>query len=176
MNKQDIAAKLVDNHQKFADFVAALDERDFLSTPAGKWTAGQQLEHIVRGVSPVRTALRLPRFVPRILFGKADHDTVDYEKLVENYRSKLAAGGKASGSFIPPEIGFDKREHLRGKLMKTVGALVKEIKGFSEAQLDELVLPHPILGKLTMREMLYFTIYHAEHHHQATLRNLGSDF
>jgi hypothetical protein len=43
---------------------------------------------------------------------------------------------------------------------------------FSEAQLDEYVLPHPILGKLTIREMLYFTIYHATHHHLATLKNL----
>jgi hypothetical protein len=25
-------------------------------------------------------------------------------------------------------------------------------------------LPHPLLGKLTLREMLYFTAYHADHH------------
>ena len=174
MNKQDIAALLIENHRQFADFVAGLNERDFLSAPAGKWSAGQHLEHIIRGVSPVRTALRLPTFVPRLLFGKADHTSVEYERLVENYHSGLAAGGKASGSFIPPEIGYDRRDSLRDKLMKTVGGLVKNINRFSEAQLDELVLPHPILGKLTMREMLYFTIYHADHHHKAAQRNLES--
>ena len=173
MNKQEIADRIIENHQKLADFVAGLSEADFSFAPAGKWTAGQQLDHIFRGVSPVRMALRLPKFVPRILFGKADHTTVNYERLVENYHSGLAAGGKASGSFIPPEISFDRREALRNKLLKTVGGLVKGIKGFPEAQLDELVLPHPILGKLTMREMLYFTIYHAEHHHKAAVRNLG---
>ncbi len=29
---------------------------------------------------------------------------------------------------------------------------------------DRTLLPHPLLGKLTVREMLYFTIYHVEHH------------
>ena len=43
---------------------------------------------------------------------------------------------------------------------------------FSEKQLDTFILPHPLLGKLTLREMLYFTIYHAEHHKKQTLKNL----
>ena len=30
--------------------------------------------------------------------------------------------------------------------------------------LDKYVLPHPLLGKVTLREMLYFTIHHNEHH------------
>jgi hypothetical protein len=25
-------------------------------------------------------------------------------------------------------------------------------------------LPHPLLGKLTVREMLFFTLYHQRHH------------
>jgi len=29
------------------------------------------------------------------------------------------------------------------------------------------------MGKLTVREMLYFTIYHAEHHQKLMLKYLG---
>ena len=172
MNKQEIAARLIENHQKFADYVAALDERDFMFAPAGKWTAGQQLEHIFRGVSPVKMALSLPKLVPRVLFGKLERDPTGYDELVADYRNRLAMGGKASDSFIPPEIGFEMRQNLRHKVLKTVGTLTRKIERFSEAQLDALVLPHPILGKLSMREMLYFTIYHAEHHHRAAISNL----
>jgi hypothetical protein len=30
--------------------------------------------------------------------------------------------------------------------------------------LDEYLLPHPLIGKLTIREILYFTIYHNLRH------------
>jgi hypothetical protein len=172
MNKQEIAEKLRANHQIFVDFAAGLSKPEFMFAPANKWTAGQQLEHIVRGVTPVRSALTLPKFVPRLLFGKAKRDSIDYDALVKNYQAKLAAGSRASGRFVPPEIEFESRENLKNKLLETVEGLIKKVGKFSEAQLDEYVLPHPILGKLTIREMLYFTIYHVEHHHQNALRTL----
>ncbi len=172
MNKQQIAAKLIENHQIFTDFVSSLSEPDFLFSYNEKWTAGQQIDHIVRGVSPVKMALTLPKFVPNLLFGKAKQNSIDYDSLVAKYQGKLAGGSKASGRFIPPEISFEKCGRLKNKLLKTVKNLTYKIDKFSEEQLDEYLLPHPILGKLTIREMLYFTIYHVEHHHQNALRNL----
>ncbi len=46
----------------------------------------------------------------------------------------------------------------------TVSGLVGKIPGWSEAALDRYRLPHPLLGKLTVREMLFFTLYHNAHH------------
>ena len=43
---------------------------------------------------------------------------------------------------------------------------------FSEDEIDTYILPHPLLGKLTIREMIYFTIYHVEHHQNNTKQNL----
>lgn len=40
-------------------------------------------------------------------------------------------------------------------------------------ELDKYILPHPLLGKLTIREMMYFTIYHVEHHKKLTERGLN---
>ena len=31
-------------------------------------------------------------------------------------------------------------------------------------QLDHYLLPHPLLGKITLREMLFFSAYHIQHH------------
>ena len=106
MNKQEIAASLFERHREFTDFIVFLSEADFMFAPDGKWTAGQQLDHIVRSVSPLAKALAMPKFVPHLLFGKADRDSTDYETLVVNYRGKLADGGKATGKYIPPAIGF----------------------------------------------------------------------
>ena len=174
MNKKQIAERLIENHQKFTDYILSLSEQEFMFSHENKWTAGQQFDHILRGVSPVKMALSLPKFVPNLLFGKANRDSRDYDNLVAKYQGKLVAGGKASGRFIPPEISFDKRESLKNKLLKTVGELTKKIERFSEDELDEYLLPHPILGKLTLREMLYFTIYHVEHHHINGIKNLAN--
>jgi hypothetical protein len=35
---------------------------------------------------------------------------------------------------------------------------------WKDDQLDHYIAPHPLLGKLTLRELCYFTIYHAGHH------------
>jgi DinB superfamily len=172
MNKQQISRRIIENHQNFTEFISTLNEAEFMYSADGKWTAGQQLDHLVRGVSPVRTALTLPKFVTKSLFGKANRSSTSYEHLVSNYQGKLALGSKASGRFIPPSINFVQRQKLTNKLLKTVAGLCQRLEKFSESQLDEHLLPHPILGKLTIREMLYFTIYHCEHHHRAVLRNL----
>ncbi len=42
--------------------------------------------------------------------------------------------------------------------------LLTNLERWSEQQLDTLRLPHPILGKLTVREMLFFTEFHTRHH------------
>jgi DinB superfamily len=117
-------------------------------------------------------ALTLPKFIPRLIFGSANRASRSYEELVQKYQGKLASGGKASGRFLPTKVSFEQRDDLIKKLSNLVEGLNKRVEKLSETDFDEYVLPHPILGKLTLREMLYFTIYHVEHHHVAAKRNL----
>lgn len=174
MNKQEIINKLLTNHQDFAGFAMNLSDDDFTFSNNGKWTAGQQLDHICCGVKPLTQGFMLPKFAFGLLFGKAGKDSLDYDELVEKYQTVLANGGKASGRFIPKDIPVSEKEKLKNNLLRSVESLIKSLEKFSENDLDKYRLPHPLLGKLTVREMLYFTIYHVEHHHKAALRNLES--
>jgi hypothetical protein len=45
---------------------------------------------------------------------------------------------------------------------------------WGEGSLDRCRLPHPLLGKLTVREMLFFTLYHNLHHVQNVARRKGT--
>ena len=47
---------------------------------------------------------------------------------------------------------------------KEKNKLIKRVQQYDENALDHYILPHPLLGKLTMREMLFFTIHHNFHH------------
>jgi hypothetical protein len=38
--------------------------------------------------------------------------------------------------------------------------------------LERIRLPHPLLGRLTTREMLFFTLYHNQHHVEVAKRRL----
>ncbi|WP_350287698.1 hypothetical protein [uncultured Croceitalea sp.] len=42
----------------------------------------------------------------------------------------------------------------------------------SEIELDTFILPHPVMGDQTLREILYFTAYHVLHHDRQILENL----
>ena len=61
---------------------------------------------------------------------------------------------------------------IKAVLKKEVEKLVHKLDKFTEDDLDKYVLPHPLLGKLTLREMLCFTIYHVRHHEEIVKRDL----
>lgn len=173
MDKQQITERLRSGHSEFADFVATLTKEQFEFRNADKWTAGEQLEHIIRSAAPLATALELPRFIPQLIFGASSGSSRSYEEIVSIYRDALAAGGKASGRFLPEPIPFEKRSQLFETLDRTLDSLLKAVAKFDEPQLDSIRLPHPLIGKLTVREMMYFTIYHVGHHLNAVRANLG---
>jgi len=173
MTKKEIIAELRSNYALFGDLITSLNEDDFSYSPEGKWNAGQQLDHLIRAVSPLSIGLRLPKFLIRALYGKANRPSKSFDELVKKYKSKLEGGGRARGRFIPGKIQFyNKKKNIKGLLAK-IEQLVKNIDSYSERQLDTFILPHPLLGKVTLREMMYFTIYHAEHHRKQTISNAG---
>ena len=165
-NKTEIIDALDKNVNAFNQFILSLDKEQFENTNDGKWSASQNLDHLILAIKPLQPAFSLPGFILKTLFGKANRPSRSYAVVVEKYRSKLAAGGKATGRFIPKIILFEEKEILVKKYNRQKEKLIKKIKKQSEEKLDKYILPHPLLGKITLREMLFFTIYHNEHHLQ----------
>jgi len=172
MQKQQIIDALRNNHELFISYLAQLNNQDFVAERNEKWTAAQQLEHIIRSVKPLNQGLMLPAFMLKLFFGKANRPSKNYDELVAKYNRKLTEGGKATAAFIPPKITTSKKERLLRELNNRAGKLCRQVNGFSEAQLDNIITPHPLLGKVTLREMLYFTAYHVLHHKALIEKNL----
>jgi hypothetical protein len=173
MNIQTIQLKLSEQHDAFVTYMRDLSDEAFIHSANNKWTPGQQLEHILLAVKPVRLACSLPKFLLSIVWGKANRPSKSYDELVKKYQQKLADGGRASGRFVPKKVPLENKNALIENLQHEVGRLQQKLNRFSEAELDLYILPHPLLGKLTLREMLYFTIYHVAHHQQLTERDLN---
>jgi len=163
MKKSELQNRLTSNHNSFTGFISGLSDILVNHSMPGKWTPIQQLSHIEKSVSPVKLAFSVPKFLLSLLFGKTNRPSRSYDELVARYKEKLAAGGKSTTRFLPaPSCD---RKDLHAVLERHVKVLCDKIERFTEDELDKFILPHPLLGKLTLREMIYFTIYHVEHHH-----------
>jgi hypothetical protein len=173
MTKPQIIQLLQEKHNAFIAYIDTLTTEEFLYAPADKWTAAQQLDHIYKSVKPLTQALGYPKLVPRLLFGKANRPSKTYDVLINRYNEKLSLGGRASGRFVPPTIAASQKDGLIKLILGSVNKLSKRIEKLNETELDNLILPHPLLGKITIREMLYFTAYHVEHHDNIIKRDLN---
>jgi hypothetical protein len=172
MLKQEIVRLLEKSYGAFADEIEVLNEQEFRQVAHGKWNASQHADHLNRSLLPLIIALKLPLLLTRMIFGKARRVSLSYGELVARYQAKIASGSKAVHPFIPSKFAFKSKESLLKKLDSNLKSLIQQLQKFQEEQFDEIMLPHPILEKITLREMLYFTIYHAEHHRNLLLKNL----
>ena len=165
MTKEEIIAQLEAKYDQLIRWLEAHEDLHFDRAPeAGKWSTGQHVRHLIQSTQPINQALRMPRIALRSMFGTNNREERTYDELVAKYHTKLAAGGTASGRFQPEEIQNDQKVELIDELRTELGRLTAIIAEWREKKMSELLLPHPLLGKLTIREMLYFTVYHTEHH------------
>lgn len=147
---------------------------DFFREMGMHWSAADHVRHLTRSMRPVTSALRLPRWALRLAFGRPPADRRDYPSLRAEYRAALAAGGEA-GRYAPDPLPPEgrtpaERRRIVGYHAAAVEGLVHTVMRWRDADLDRAALPHPLLGRLTVREMVIFTLYHNVHHVQVAAR------
>ena len=175
MTGQAIAERLRATHDALIGAVTALPEGVRTAPANGKWSPAQHLEHIRIGLALTNKALGLPPILLRWRFGTPNRPGRDYDALVARYREKLSAGGRAPSRFVPKQVGENGLADLQAAISKHVEDLARRSSRWSDHRMDSYLVPHPLLGKLTLRELLYFTCYHAEHHQALIERDVHAD-
>jgi len=169
MEKQNLKQQLVKTHNTYTDYVLALNKRDFNFAPPEKWNAGQHLQHILISVTRLNKAICNEKYIEPLANRRA---LMSYDMLVEVYLAKIKEGAKATAPFIPEPVTIEQRPQLVKNVQTAVAELCLQLDTYREEQLDALTIPHPLLGKITLREMIFFTIKHAEHHYELTKKYL----
>lgn len=151
-----------------------LSDVDFIRSPGNKWSTGQQLDHILKSVAPITKAFNVPPSVLESKFGLSQRPGHNYKDLVNIYQKALETKTDfpMPERFVPTEISLENRKSSLNELMELIERLTTGITQFEENVLDSHILLHPLLGKLTLREILYFTAYHVTHHDKQILENL----
>lgn len=161
MTRQELIDDFVRNHHEVIDYMSSLDDPEFIYSQNGKWTAGQQLHHILLTIMPFPKVLPSKEFI-REKFGDIDRPAWNYETVLERY-SKTSL--QAPGQFLPAgKIEPDQKAQLISEIQKNLEDIKQVWVNYAEDELDRLTLPHPLLGKLTIREMFYLMAYHPLHH------------
>jgi hypothetical protein len=152
--------------KEFVAFCSTMSDEQFFRPHGEKWSAARQVKHLVQSTTISGYAFRFPKWLVSLAGGKANRPSRDYEVLVEKYSVKLQQGGKAPARFIPKPVspGYG-REKLLNEFAASMNSLAKAMtRKRSEQDMDKYVIPHPLLGKITLRELGYFTIHHTYHH------------
>ena len=179
--RDEIIRALADVEREVAEFFGGLGDGELTRREGEAWTPSEHLRHLDRSVRAVARGLEYPRWLLRLRFGRARQPSRGYDEVRSVYRARLAAGGKSTPEFTPPreevaasEVGAY-RARLLGRWADANARLRAAVEKWPEEALDRILLPHPLLGKLTVREMLYFTLYHDRHHVEGLRRRMAAE-
>jgi uncharacterized damage-inducible protein DinB len=168
-SKTQLVHMLKVSNQRVIDWFTAITVEDFFIRYRGEWSALENVDHLIKAHKPVAKALKLPKIILRTMFGKPDRASLTYEELCKAYRDEIAKGAQASGRYLPSQenlnSGTERRKNeFLDQFLEASKDLVSAAEKWDDKELDDYFLPHPILGKLTIREILYFTVYHNLRH------------
>jgi len=165
----EIVAAMTRLHTESERYLETVPAIEFAAPQGEKWSPADHVRHLAKSTYPLVGALGLPKIVLGLRFGRCRSGSRSLPEMREIYRATLRETGATAGRFAPspqssPTDPAAWQREVLAKWRGAVSGLAAKIPGWSEAALDRYQLPHPLLGKLTVREMLLFTVYHNAHH------------
>ncbi len=154
-------------HETAVEYWARYDTPAFFRKMGTHWSASEHVRHLTRAMTPLLPVLRVPRMALRLVFGAPTRASRTIGEIAALYTAALDAGGTA-GRYTPspePAPGSQvRRDRIMDTHSETLRGLTQAMERWTEVQLDTFQLPHPLLGRLTIREMMLFTLLHNRHH------------
>lgn len=137
-----------------------------------QWSVAENLEHLCLSLHRSWLGLFAPKFLLKWKFGKPTHKSLTYEELIEVYYNKLENGFEQDKRYDPV---VKKEKDTKGKLISRFEQITKkyldQIRYYWEDEnMDDYQVPHPLLGMITIRELMYFNLFHNTHHYK-TIRS-----
>ena len=175
MKKEAIANLLEEKHTILFNWLENSPKDHWEKGPKDKWTVGQQILHLTDSLQLLNNALSYPRFFLKYKFGTCNREPRDYKTVAEKYQQKLKENKERARVFnqkLKKPLLKD-RKRLLTKLQIQSKKLQYKLLKISDINLDTLVIPHPLMGKMTIREIIMWTAHHTEHHTEILQKHYG---
>lgn len=170
-SKTQIIDDLKEIQQTLHETLVNMPEDKFFTGTETEWSPADYLKHLIISVKAFAKGLTLPHDQMEALFGKADGSKT-YAELIAIYQERIDKGLRAEevASNITP-LNYrmpDNVDDIKTYLIETWNdannRVYTGLEGWSEDDLDHYQVPHPAIGMLSLREMLFFTIHHNRIH------------
>jgi hypothetical protein len=164
MNKTILIKSLDDSAAQFIELVKDLTKDEFEVNVNNKWSAGQDLMHLIKVLQIVNIGFTLPKPILRLVFGINKKESRSFEDLRQVYKNALEGGAKAPTIYIPKLVSHTEKDSLIQKYASLNKSFIDKLNNHTSFELDSYRLPHPILGKISLGELASFTSFHTSHH------------
>jgi len=163
-DKTTIIASLNDGVNQFNELISSLNQAAFETNYSNKWSAGQDLVHLIKVLKIVNIGFTLPKPVLHLMYGVNKNETRSFQLLQTLYKNALEGGAKSPSIYIPKPVLIESKNHLIQKHTTLNQLFIDKLNKHTATELDRYRLPHPILGKVTLSELASFTSFHTLHH------------
>ena len=166
MDKEAIADLIDAKHAELITWLENQPAEYWTKGPEGKWTTGQQTLHLLQSIIPLNNALSLPKFLLRLKFGKANRPVRSYDAIVKRSLERLekTKGKTFKGSRKMKVPTLEDKQYILNRLQTEEKKLQYKTRRISDQNLDTVILPHPLMGKMPVREIIMWTAHHVDHH------------
>jgi hypothetical protein len=166
-SKTELIAQLADIQRGLADTIVSASEDRLTASHGDSWSGADYLKHLILTIKPLAKALGLPPDRLRAMFGQPDHASRPYDVVVAAYQKRLDEGVRAEdypvvvpAVYRMPDSITSLKDYLLDTWNDSNTRLLTALDNWDETDLDAYQLPHPAIGAITVREMLFFTIHH----------------
>jgi uncharacterized damage-inducible protein DinB len=173
MDKDDIADLLEEKNKELFNWLDKQPKENWEKGPKEKWSTSQHIQHLVDSLQLLNNALSYPIFILKYKFGICNRKPRNYEAIVQNYQQKLVDNKDLARTFNQKlkKPTLKERNRLLTRFQIQQKKLQYKTKKISEKNLDTIVVPHPLMGKMTIREIIMWTAHHTEHHTESLKKN-----
>jgi DinB superfamily len=171
MTQSEILNALEVRQNELNTFFSSIPEKVFLADNSPKWNPAQHLIHLTKISIRVGQGLQSSEQLPK-------HETPSrgYETIRDTYLATLKQAPAELlakvGASVQLESGSSQAQIIEAYLQ--AGKRLREAaQTWSETELDAKAMAHPVLGSISIREMLEFVLYHDLHHLEGVRETLG---
>lgn len=157
-------------YSTLSNLIAAHADRWAYRPAVDRWTFSEHAEHLwLAGLSIASVLKQEETFLQK--FPALTREAKSFDELKQEYMERITAGMKAFSKQIPPK-DLDKsaaefQQQWNALFEKTRDRL---LSAWTPERLSLKTVPHPALGNISVRELLFFQEFHIDHH-ISTLEN-----
>ncbi|NNE27574.1 MAG: DinB family protein [Saprospiraceae bacterium] len=165
MEKHAITAAIRESSQEVCEWLNQQPLNRFEQGPQGKWNTSQHLDHIIKTAKLLNKALNYPKFMLRYKFGKPNREVRSREEVISRYQDRLQNIPPGTTSPITVQsYTTQQKPQVLDQIERQNLKLIRTINKWPENKLDQYLLPHPLMGRMIIREIIMWHAYHNLHH------------